>query len=175
MQKRHPWPNPRTTTRAHSPPEDHHWDLPTASTEHMPYRLTKRHLPHNHHATNKTRGRRTLPLQQASPEGTLTWDEILPGTTVLTYLWLRDVETHAQPSGAHLLLTLEGEWVIENIHTTEEEDYVTANADTAVRLHTQEHPTPRTAIPGSHPWDVIIVHLPPGTHTEEARQGWTNR
>ena len=141
----------------------------------MPHRLTKRHLPHDHHATNDTRGPGTLPLQLASPEGTFMWGEVLPGTTALTYLWLWDAEAHAQPPGAHILLTLEGEAVIESIHNTEEEDYVTENADTAVWLHTQEHTTPPTAVPGSQPWHVIIIHLPTGTNTEEARQGWTNR
>ena len=47
---------------------------------------------------------------------------------------------------------------------------MTANADTAVWLHTQEHTTLLTAIPGSHPWHVIWVLLPAGTQTEEAWQ-----
>ena len=68
------------------PPEECNWDPPTATTERMPHRLTKRHLPHDYHATNDSRGRRTLPLQWASPEGTFTWGEILPGTVALTYL-----------------------------------------------------------------------------------------
>ena len=34
-----------------------------ATSERMPHRLTKRHLPPDYHATNDTRGRRTLPLQ----------------------------------------------------------------------------------------------------------------
>ena len=54
------------------PPEECNWDPPTATTERMPHRLTKRHLPHDYHATNDSRGRRTLPLQWASPEGTFT-------------------------------------------------------------------------------------------------------
>ena len=54
----------------------------------MPHRLTKPHLPHDYHATSDSRGRRTLPLQCASPEGTFTWGEILPGALALTFLWL---------------------------------------------------------------------------------------
>ena len=137
----------------------------------MPHRLTKRHLPHDYHATNDSRGRRTLPLQWASPEGTFTWGEILPGAVALTYLWLRDAETHAQPPGTHLFLTLEGEAAVENVHTAEGEDYVTANADTAVWLHAHEHTTPPTVVPGSHPWHVVIVRLPTGADTGSAQQG----
>ena len=101
------------------PPEECYWDPPTATTEHMPHRLTNRHLPYNYHATSDSRGRRTLPLQWASPESTFTWGGILPGAVALTYLWLRDTEAHTQAPGAHLLLTLEGEAAIENVHTAE--------------------------------------------------------
>ena len=156
-------------------PEECNWDPPTATTERMPHRLTKRHLPHDYHATNDSRGRRTLPLQWASPEGTFTWGEILPGTVALTYLWLRDAETHAQPPGTHLLLTLEGEAAVENVHTAEGEDYVTANADTAVWLHAHQHTTPPTVVPGSHPWHVVIVRLPTGADAGSAQQGWADR
>ena len=45
----------------------------------------------------------------------------------------------------------------------------------AVGLHTQEHTTGASAVPGLHPWQVVIIHLPAGAHTAEARQGWTNR
>ena len=76
------------------PPHRHH--------ENMPHRLTKRHLPHDYHATSDSRGRRTLPLQWASPEGTFTWGEILPGAVALTYLWLEDAEAHTQAHGTHL-------------------------------------------------------------------------
>ena len=141
----------------------------------MPQRLTGLLLPPHYHATNDTRGRRTLLLQLASPEGTFTWRDILPGTAALTYLWLRDAETHVQPPGAHLLLGLEAEGAIENFHTAEGEDYVTANADTLVWLHAQEHTTHPTMVPGLHPWHVIIVHLPTGTNTEKAQQRWTDR
>ena len=41
------------------PPEDCNWDPPTATTERMPHRLTKRHLPHDYHATNDSRKERT--------------------------------------------------------------------------------------------------------------------
>ena len=157
------------------PAEECNWDPPTATTERMRHRLTKRHLLHDYHATNDSRGRRTLPLQWASPEGILTWGEILPGTVALTYLWLRDAETHAQPPGTHLLLTLEGEAAVENVHTAEGEDYVTANADTAVWLHANEHTTPPTVVPGSHPWHVVIVRLPTGADTGSAQQGWADR
>ena len=148
---------------------------PTATTERMPHRLTKRHLPHDYHATNDSRGRRTLPLQWASPEGTFTWGEILPGTVALTYLWLRNAETHTQPRGTLLLLALEGEAAVENVHTAEREDYVTANADTAVWLHAHEHTTSPTVVPGSHPWHLVIVRLPTGADTGSAQQGWADR
>ena len=131
------------------PPEECNWDPPTATTEHMPHRPTKCHLPHDYHATSDSRGRRTLPLQWASPEGTFTWGQILPGAVALTYLWLRDAEAHTQAPGTHLLLTLEGEAAIENVHTAEGEDYVPANADTAVWLHAHEHTTTPTMVPGS--------------------------
>ena len=131
------------------PPEECNWDPPTATTERMPHRLTKRHLPHDYHATNDSRGRRTLPLQWASPEGTFTWGEILAGAVALTYLWLRDAKMHTQPPGTHLLLTLEGEAAVKNVHTAEGEDYVTANADTEVWLHAHEHTTPPTVVPGT--------------------------
>ena len=49
--------------------------------------------------------------------------------------------THAQPPGRHLLLTLEGEAAIENLHTAERENYVTANADNAVWLNAHTAPT----------------------------------
>ena len=152
------------------PLRDQRREPPTAAVQNMPHQLTKCHLLHDHDANNETRRSYTLPLQWTSPQGTFTWGEIIPGTTALTYLWLPDAKTHAQPPGTHLLLTLEIEAVIQDIHTTEGEDYVTANADTRVALHTKEHTTPRTAIPGSHPWHVTIVHLPAGAHTEEARQ-----
>ena len=158
-----------------SPPEECVWNPPTATTEHMLHRLTMRHLPHDYHATNDSRGRRALPLQWACPEGTFTWGEILSGAVALTYLWLRDAETHTQPPGTHLLLTLEGEAAIENVHTAEGEDYVTANADTAVWLHAQGHTTPFTVVPGSHPWHVVIVGLPTGAGTGSAQQGWADR
>ena len=121
---------------------------PAATTKHMPHRLTKRYLPHDYHATSDSRGCRTLPMQWASPEGTFAWGQIIPGTVVLTYLWRRDAETHTQPPGTHLLLTLEGEAAIENVHTAEAEDYVMANTDTAVWLHAHEHTTPPTVAPG---------------------------
>ena len=79
------------------------------------------------------------------------------------------------PPGAHLLLTLEGEATIKNVHTAEGEDYVTANTDTAVWLHAQEHTAAPTMVPESHPWLVIIVHLPTGTNKGDAQQGWTDR
>ena len=170
-----PLAQPQEDDAGAPPPEECNWDPPTATTERMPHRLTKRHLPHDYHATNDSRGRRTLPLQWASPEGTFTWGEILPGAVALTYLWLRDAETHAQPPGTHLLLTLEGEAAVENIHTAEGEDYVTANADTAVWLHAHEHTTPPTVVPGSHPWHVVIVRLPTGADTGSAQQGWADR
>ena len=157
------------------PPEECNWDPPTTTTERMPHRLTKHHLPHNYHATNDSRGRRTLPLQWASPEGTFTWGEILPGTVALTYLWLRDADRHAQPPGTHLLFTLEGDAAVQNVHTAEGEDYVTANAHTAVWLHAHEHTTPPTVVPGSHPWHVVIVRLPTGADTGSAQQGWADR
>ena len=119
-------------------------------------------------------GRRTLPLQWASPEGTLTWGDILPGAAALTYLWLRDAETHAQPRSTHLLLTLEGDAAIETVNTTEGADHVTANTDTAVWLHPQEHTTSPTMVPGSHPWHLMIVHLPTWTDTGDAQQGWAD-
>ena len=141
----------------------------------MPHRLIKRHLPHDYHATSDSPGHRTLPLQWASPEGTLTWGEILPGAVALTYLWLEDAETHTQPPRTHLLLTLEGEAAIKSVHTAEGEDYVTANADTAVWLHAHEHCTPPTVVPGSHPWHLVIVRLPTGAGTGSAQQGWADR
>ena len=161
--------------RRRTPPEECNWDPPTATNDCMPHRLTRRHLPHDYHATNDSRGHHTLPLQWASLEGTFTWGEILPGTVALTYLWLQDAETHAQPPGTHLLLTLEGEAAVENVHTAEGEDYVTANADTAVWLHAHEHTTPPTVVPGSHPWHVVIVRLPTGADTGSAQQGWADR
>ena len=36
---------------------------------------------------------------------------------------------------------------------------MTANADTAVWLHAQEHTTSPTLVPGSHSWQVIIVNV----------------
>ena len=141
----------------------------------MPHRLTKRHLPDDYHATNDSRGRHTLPLQWVSPEGTFTWGDILPGTVALTYLWHRDAETHTQPPGTHLLLTLEGEAAVENVHTAEGEDYVTANAETAVWLHAHEHTTPPTVVRGSHPWHVVIVRLPTGADTGSGQQGLADR
>ena len=109
------------------------------------------------------------------PRGTFTWGEILPGTVALTYLWLWDAETHTQPPSTHLLLTLEGEAAVENVHTAEGEDYVTTNADTPVWLHAHEHTTPPTVVPGSHPWHVVIVRLPTGADTGSAQQGWADR
>ena len=151
------------------------WTPRTAATKRTPHRLTKRHLSPDYHATNDTRGRRTLLLQWASPEGTFTWGKILPGAAALTYLWLWDAETHAQPPGVHLLLTREEEAAIEKVHTAEGEDYVTANAETAVWLQAQEHTASPTVVPGAHPWHVIIVQLPTGTNTGDAQQGWTDR
>ena len=148
--------------------------LPTATTEQVPHPLTKRHLANDYHATNDKRGCRTLPLQWASPEGTLGWGKILPGAMALRYLWLRDAVTHVLAPDTHLLLTLEGEAVIESHHTAQREDCVTGNADTAVLLHTQEHTGPTKVVPGLQPWHVIIVHPPTGTTTEEAHQGWTD-
>ena len=78
-------------------------------------------------------------------------------------------------SGTHLLLTLEREAAIEGVHTAEGDDYVRANADTAVWLHAQEHTIAPTMVPGSHPWHVIIVQLPTGTDTGDAQQGWADR
>ena len=142
-----PLTQPQEDYTGTTPPVDRNWDPPTATTEHMPHRLTKRHLPHGYAATNDTRRRLTLPLQWASLEGTFTWGKILPRAMARMYLWLRDAETHAQPPSAHLLLALEGEAVIENIHTAEGEDYVTANANTAVWLQAQVHATPPTMVP----------------------------
>ena len=153
------------------PPEECNWDPPTATTEHMPHRLTKRHIPHDYDATSDSRRRRTLPLQSASPEGTLMWGKILPGAVALTYLWLRDAEAHTQAPGTYLLLTPEGDTATENVHTAAGEDYMTANADTAVWLHAQEYTTSPTMVPGSHPWHVISVQLPTGTGTGDAQQG----
>ena len=146
-----PLAQPQKDNAETPPSEECNWDPPTANTEHMPHRLTKRHLSQDYHATNDSRGRRTLPRQWPSPEGTFKWGEIHPGAAALTYLWLRDAETHTQPPGTHLLLTLEGEAAVEKIHTTEREEYVMANADTAVWLHASEHTTPLTVVPGSHP------------------------
>ena len=157
------------------PQEECNWDPPTATTKHMPHRLTKRHLPHDYHATSDSRGRRILPLQWASPEGTFTWGEILPSAVGLTYLWLRDAEAHTQAPGTHLLLTLEGEAAIQNVHTAEGGGYVRANADTAVRLHAHKHTTAHTLVPGSHPLHLIIVQLPTGTDTGDAQQQWADR
>ena len=70
---------------------------------------------------------------------------------------------------------MEGEAVIEEIHSAEGEYYVTGNADTAGRLHAKEQTTHPTAVPELHFWHVIIVHLATGTNTEEARQGPKNR
>ena len=70
---------------------------------------------------------------------------------------------------------LEGEAAIENVNTEEGNDYVTANADTAVWLHAQEHTAPPTVVPASHPWHVIIVHIPTGTNTEDTQQGLADR
>ena len=121
-----------------------------------------------------------LPAHRYTPQVTPRWPRgsepaSIPGTVALTYLWLRDVETHAQPPGTHLLLTLEGETAVENVHTAEGEDYVTANADTAVWLHAHEHTTPPTVVPGSHPWHVVIVRLPTGADAGSAQQGWADR
>ena len=120
-------------------------------------------------------GRRTPSLQWASPEGTFTWGEILQGAMALTYLWLREMEAPTQAPGAHLLLTLEREAAIKKVHTAAGEDYVRANADTAVWLHAHEHTTFPTMVPGFHPCHVIIVHLPTGTDTGDAQQGWADR
>ena len=168
MHRRCRWPSPGRTTQTHphrrnvigTPPQPPLNACRTGSPNVTP--------PHDYHATNDSRGRRTLPLQWASPEGTFTWGEILPGAVALTYLWPRDAETHAQPPGTHLLLTLEGGAAVENVHTAEGEDYVTANADTAVWLHAHEHTTPPTVVPGSHPWHVVIVRLPTGADTGSA-------
>ena len=88
----------------------------------------------------------------------------------LTYLCLRHAETHTQHPGTHLILTLEGEAAVGNVHTAAGEEYM--NADTAVWLHAHEHTTPRTVVPGSHPWNVVIVRLPTGADTGSAQQGW---
>ena len=157
------------------PPEECNWDPPTATSKHMPHRLTKRHPPHDYHATSDSRGRRTLPLQWASPEGTFTWGEIFPGAVALTYLWLRDAEAQTQAPGAHLLLTLEGGAAVANVHTAQGGDHVRANADTAVWLHANKHTTAPTMVPGSHPWHVNIVHLPTGTDTGDTQRGWADR
>ena len=162
-------------TQTQPPLEECKWDPPRATTEHMPHRLTKHHLPHDYHATSDLRGRRTLPLQCASPQGTFSWAENLPGAVALTYLWLRHAEKHTQPPGTHLLLTLEGEAAIENVPTAGGEDDVTGNADTAVRLHAHEHTTHPSVVPGSHPWHVIILQLPTGSSTGDPQQGWADR
>ena len=83
----------------------------------------------------------------------------------LTYLWLENAEAHAQPLRTHLILTPEGDPVIENIHITEGEHYVNASADTAVWLHTREH----TRLPIAVPWVAPLTrchHTPSrrGTH-----------
>ena len=52
---------------------------------------------------------------------------------------------------------------------------MTANADTAVWLQAGEHTALPTVVPGSHPLHVIIVHLPTGTNTGDAQQGWMDR
>ena len=62
--------------------------------------LTERHLPHNYHAPSDSGGRRTVPLQWASPEGTFMWGEILLGAVAITYLWLRD-RRHTRSPLAH--------------------------------------------------------------------------
>ena len=102
------------------------------------------------------------------------WREILSDAVALTYPWLGDAEAHRQAPGTQLLLNLEGEAAIKNVHTAEGEDYVRANADTAVWLHAHEHTTPPTMVPGSHPWHVIIVQLPTGKDTGDAQQGWAD-
>ena len=48
---------------------------------------------------------------------------------------------------------------------------MTANADTAVWLHTSEH----TTSPKRGTRHVIIVQLPTGTGTGDAQQGWADR
>ena len=115
------------------------------------------------------------PCSGHHPKAPSRWGGILPGTVALTYLCLPDAGTHTQPSGTQLLLTLEGEATVENVHTAEEEDYVTANADTAVWLHAHKHTTPPTVVPGSHPWHVVIVRLPTGAGSGSAQQGWADR
>ena len=80
-----------------------------------------------------------------------------------------------QPPGTHLVLNLEGEAAIKIVHTAEGDNYVMANADTAVWLHAHEDTAPPTTVPGLHPWHVIIVHPPTGTHTGDAQQGWADR
>ena len=44
-----------------------------------------------------------------------------------------------------------------------------------VWLHADDHTTPPSLVPGSHPWHVIIVQLPTGTDTGDTQQGWTDR
>ena len=65
----------------------------------MPHQPTKRHLPQDNHATKDKQVGCTLPLQWSSPEGTFTWEEILPGATALTQLWQRHMRSprHTPP------------------------------------------------------------------------------
>ena len=132
------------------PPEKCNWDPTTANTEHMLHWLTKRHPPHDYHATSDSRARRTLTLQWASPEGTFTRGEILPGAVVLTYLWLPDRGAHAPAPGTHLLLTLEGEAAIEDVHTAERGGLLTSerrHRGVVTRPQTQHTPHHGTRVP----------------------------
>ena len=77
-----------------------------------------------------------------------------------------------RPPCTRLLLSLEGEAVIENIYTTERADYVKANADNAVWLHTRDHTTLPTGVAPL----ARIHHTSACRGTwQEAPQGWTDR
>ena len=52
---------------------------------------------------------------------------------------------------------------------------MTANADTAVWLHTHKHTTAPAVVPESHPCHVVIVQLLTGTNTGYTQQWWADR
>ena len=133
--------------------------------------ITKMEIPPQHRTTPDRNGFRNLPREWAVHNGTLQWDEIIPGLQAIrlhsiiepTTTWTLPADRH------HLLLTVQGDGAV----TPTEGDPVTAAPAHAVHISPQASSAPMTVHPGPTPWQAIVITYPaPNDHTYPWKHRW---
>ena len=132
--------------------------------EPLAHPITNMELPLQHRTTPDRNGFRNMPRKCAIHNGTLRWDEIIPGLQAIRFYSIsKPSDTWTPPADRHhLLLTIQGDASI----TPTEGDPITAAPAHIVHIPPQKSSAPMTVHPVPTALQAIVITYPsPNDHT----------